>query len=143
MKTIQKVGCAVIPDKKRVLITQRKPGDSCAGFWEFPGGTLQEGESLEACLVREVMEELRMRIRPLHGFQTRILELPQKILELNYVLCQWLGGNPVAIDCFQFRWIPVKDLIRAPMLAEDIQVARWLVPRPSVWEIRAPGRIFL
>ena len=58
------VGCAVILRDGKLLVAQRNEGDTCGGYWEFPGGKKEAGESLEECLVREVREELAVEIRP-------------------------------------------------------------------------------
>lgn len=52
------VAAAVIISKGRVLLARRKPGESHQGFWEFPGGAVEPGETLEECLARELREEL-------------------------------------------------------------------------------------
>src|SRR3990167_6424701 len=54
----RQVGIALITEGPRVLVTQRRPGDSFPGYWEFPGGTREPGETLEECVVREMREEL-------------------------------------------------------------------------------------
>lgn len=52
------VACALLDEDNRVLIAQRPEGKSLAGLWEFPGGKLEEGESPEEALIRELEEEL-------------------------------------------------------------------------------------
>jgi 8-oxo-dGTP diphosphatase len=58
MTTLMRVTAAIIVDRGRVLIAQRGPADRMAGFWEFPGGKIEIGETPEACLARELREEL-------------------------------------------------------------------------------------
>lgn len=58
MKILFVVACALVDADRRVLIAQRPPGKSLAGLWEFPGGKLEEGETPEAALIRELQEEL-------------------------------------------------------------------------------------
>jgi 8-oxo-dGTP diphosphatase len=55
---IKLVAAAIIISKGKVLIARRRQGDSHQGFWEFPGGVVEPGETLEECLSRELMEEL-------------------------------------------------------------------------------------
>ena len=58
MKLLLVAACALIDADNRVLIAQRPQGKSMAGLWEFPGGKLEEGETPEASLIRELREEL-------------------------------------------------------------------------------------
>jgi 8-oxo-dGTP diphosphatase len=55
---IKLVAAAIIISEGKVLLARRKQGDSHGGFWEFPGGAVEPGETLEECLSRELMEEL-------------------------------------------------------------------------------------
>lgn len=63
MKLVLVVACALIDADSRVLIARRPEGKSLAGLWEFPGGKVEEGESPEAALIREMAEELSVTIR--------------------------------------------------------------------------------
>lgn len=62
MHLITAVGVAIINKDKQVLIAKRKPDKPMPNKWEFPGGKLEEGESLEACGVREIKEELELDV---------------------------------------------------------------------------------
>ena len=55
--------CALIDAENRVLLAQRPPGKSLEGLWEFPGGKLEPGETPEQALVREMMEELGVKVK--------------------------------------------------------------------------------
>ncbi|HAK44799.1 MAG TPA: 8-oxo-dGTP diphosphatase MutT [Spirochaeta sp.] len=57
------VAAAIIIRNGRVLICRRAPGEKLAGFWEFPGGKVEPGESLQECLERELREELDVEVR--------------------------------------------------------------------------------
>jgi len=57
------VTAAIIRKGDTVLLTRRKQGQRMAGYWEFPGGKLEEGETLQACLEREILEELGWKIQ--------------------------------------------------------------------------------
>lgn len=60
MKTIVQVTAAIIANDGKILITQRQEQDRMAGWWEFPGGKLEAGETPKQCLKRELREELEM-----------------------------------------------------------------------------------
>jgi 8-oxo-dGTP diphosphatase len=109
-KEIVIVGCAIIRRKDQILIAQRKPDDHLGGYWEFPGGKRCEGESLEACLVREVQEELGVAIVPDRLLQKIDHPYPKRILSLHFYLCDWKSGDPERIDCHDFRWIAPEEM---------------------------------
>lgn len=101
------VTAAVIRDGKRVLICRRPMEKSCGGMWEFPGGKLEEGESLQDCLVREIHEELDLDIQVLE-------ELGQATgfgLCLHFFLCTMqTQGKPRALEHMDMRWVDRKAL---------------------------------
>ncbi len=57
------VTCAIIFHEGLILAVQRGPSQDMAGMWEFPGGKVEQNESEEACLIREIMEELGLEIQ--------------------------------------------------------------------------------
>ena len=116
------VGCAIILRNPYLLIAQRKPGDSLAGYWEFPGGKLEDGEELGQCLRREVFEELRVEIEPRRILRQKIYQYPSKQLRLHFVLCDWIRGKPVKHDCYDFKWAPPEGLRNYPFLPADADI---------------------
>jgi 8-oxo-dGTP diphosphatase len=64
LKSMLKVSCAIIESQGKVLAAQRGPGMNLPGKWEFPGGKVEAGESAEACIRREIREELNLEIEP-------------------------------------------------------------------------------
>jgi 8-oxo-dGTP pyrophosphatase MutT (NUDIX family) len=64
MKRIDAAIAIVCRDQK-ILVCQRKDGDTLGGYWEFPGGKQEDGETLEQCLARELREELAIAARPI------------------------------------------------------------------------------
>lgn len=109
MRTIEVVG-AVIRRGDQVLIAQRMPGKHEALLWEFPGGKIEPGEAPEACLVREIDEELGVAIvvgAPLgavtHDDGARRIHLT----------CYWaeiVSGEPRALECHAIRWVRPEEL---------------------------------
>lgn len=106
------VGCALILKAGQLLISQRKPGSNFAGYWEFPGGKREPGESLEDCLVREVLEELGVFIRPRKKIRQDEHVLPDRVLDLHFYVCDWVSGSPSRRDCHDFRWTAPEELRR-------------------------------
>ncbi len=94
------VVCGVFVRAGRVLIVQRKPGGRHGGYWEFPGGKVEVGESAEQALVRELAEELGVTVRvgPLVG------EFADGTIRLRgYLIHEW-RGDVVLVDHVALRW---------------------------------------
>ena len=73
MKPIE-VTAAIIIKSGRVLIGRRRPGKHLAGYWEFPGGKMESGETPESCLKREIFEEMGLEIEVKTAFHENLFE---------------------------------------------------------------------
>ena len=104
------VAVAVIEKDGLYLISRRKADDSFGGYWEFPGGKVDTGESLEACLVREIQEELAVSVAVAQKLQVVEHAYPERTLRLHFYLCHILSGEPQAIECAQWRWVAPEEL---------------------------------
>ncbi len=122
------VACALIDSDGRILVTQRPPGKVMAGLWEFPGGKLAPGETPEACLLRELGEELgvsteRACLAPLafasHAYPDFHLLMPL------YVCRKW-RGQPVGREGQALRWVRPGTLRELPMPPADLPLIPFL-----------------
>lgn len=104
MKVVE-VATGLIYREGRYLIARRGPGVHLAGFWEFPGGKREADETLEACLRRELFEELGIQIDVPIPFQVVRHEYAEKIVELHFFHCKIETGQAAAIDCAEIRWV--------------------------------------
>ncbi len=124
------VGCALIVRGEELLIAQRKPGTNLAGYWEFPGGKREAGESLEECLSREVWEELGVLIRPRRQIRVNQHEMPDRVLDLYFYVCDWISGKPYRKDCLDFKWVRPEELRKYQFPPADLDLIRDLTVRP-------------
>lgn len=99
------------------------------GLWEFPGGKCQAGESLEACVVREVFEELDIHLEQLHFVMRCSYEYPEKSVELSVFECMSFCGTPKAVDCFTFDWVKKEDLKAYQFPPANAPILRHLLER--------------
>ncbi len=120
------VTCGIVRRADRVLIAQRPAKALLGGLWEFPGGKRERGETLTACLRRELREELGIRVRV--GRERAALEhaYSHYSVTLHAFECTRVSGTPRAIQAADVRWARVRDLGRYPMGKLDRQVARSL-----------------
>jgi len=110
-QTIQ-VAAGLILHEGRYLITRRKAGTHLGGLWEFPGGKREPGESLEACLRRELREELGVEITAPARFYVVCHDYPEKRVELHFFRCTIQGGHGRAVDCEDVRWVTPEELTK-------------------------------
>lgn len=103
-------GVAVIRRGREFLIAQRSAEDTLGSYWEFPGGKKMREESFEACVVREVEEEIGIRVRVDRPLMDIKKKYHRKIIWLNFFLCSHLSGDPRAIECQNVRWSDVAEL---------------------------------
>lgn len=132
MKTLE-VGCAIITQKGKILIAQRKPGTHLGGFWEFPGGKLEKGENLGTCLEREVFEELYIRIRPRQLLCQAEHQYPDRKVVLYFTFCDWLSRQPVKRDCLDFRWVTPEELRSFRFPPADADILNVLLARKAFY----------
>jgi mutator protein MutT len=96
----------------RLLITQRPVGSHLAGLWEFPGGKRELGETWEACLERELAEELDVRVAVGRLFEEVVHDYPGKRVHLRFFVCRLAAGEPAPIGCAAVAWVTAGELGR-------------------------------
>jgi 8-oxo-dGTP diphosphatase len=117
------VGVLIDPDG-RFLLTSRPEGKVYAGYWEFPGGKVEPGESIEAALRRELHEELGITIGPATPWQVEIVDYPHALVRLHFMkVSAWQGAFEMR-EGQRMAWqqLPVEV---TPVLPGTIPVLRW------------------
>jgi mutator protein MutT len=133
LKPVIDAAIAVIHRGPLVLICRRKANDTLGGYWEFPGGKQEHGETLEQCLSREMMEELAIGVVILRPLLMLEHDYPRARIRLHAYFCRLDAGEPTAIECDEFRWIAPGDLpmfrfppANDPLFAEVVRAMREL-----------------
>lgn len=124
MKTIHVVA-AIIQQGERIFATQRGYGDYKDG-WEFPGGKVEQGETPEQALVREIREELAMDIEVERHVVDVSYDYPQFHLEMGCYLCHIAEGTPHLLEHEAARWLAPQDIDSVDWLPADVLVVNAL-----------------
>jgi 8-oxo-dGTP diphosphatase len=111
-KAVIEVAAGLIYRDGRYLIGRRKLGAHLAGFWEFPGGKRETGETLAECLQRELFEELHVQIDCPIPYQIVRHEYPEKIVELHFFRCMIEQGEAMPVGCEEIRWVLPEEMQR-------------------------------
>lgn len=128
-KTLLLVAAAALIDVDgRVLICQRPPGKALAGLWEFPGGKVEAGETPEACLIRELNEELGITVSQscLAPFVFATHDYESFHLLMPLFLCRRWEGLVTAKEHTALAWVKPAKLTDYPMPPADAPLVAWL-----------------
>ena len=104
------VVAAIIRQAGQILITRRFDNVHLPGIWEFPGGKVEAGETLEVALQREILEELGIKIRVDEEFFRIDHDYPTKSIRLHFFNCAILEGEPQPLDVADLRWVAPEQL---------------------------------
>jgi 8-oxo-dGTP diphosphatase len=119
------VAAAVAERGDRILVTQRQRGVHFEGLWEFPGGKCDEGESLRACLTRELREELDVDAKIGGEIFTTAHAYPDRRVELHFFRCELLG-EPRPQQGQAMRWIRREEMKTLQFPPADNELIRIL-----------------
>ena len=106
------VTAGLICSDGKILITRRPEGSHLEGYWEFPGGKQEQGESLEECLEREMEEELGMKVRVDKQISSVEHEYDDRIISLHLFHCTHLEGDPSPREGQRLKWVQPEELER-------------------------------
>ena len=120
------VAAAVVERDGMFLLTRRLKGTHLEGAWEFPGGKCEQGETPEACLVREIDEELGTGIAIGERLLVTRYAYPERAVELHFFRVA-LTGEPAPRIGQQMRWVPRAELAALEFPDADAELVRMLV----------------
>ena len=108
------------------LMAQRPQGKAYAGYWEFPGGKVEAGESPYHALVRELHEELGIEVEKAYPWLTRVFTYPHATVRLNFFRVTKWGGEPHGREGQLLSWQRLSELTVAPILPANTPIMRAL-----------------
>ncbi|MEM6517968.1 MAG: A/G-specific adenine glycosylase [Cyanobacteria bacterium P01_C01_bin.70] len=117
------IGVAVVWSKQGQILIDRRPQKGLlGGLWEFPGGKIEPGETVEQCIQRELQEELAIDV----AVGDRLITIDHTYthfkVTLNVFHCQHIGGEPQPIECDEVRWVEVAELEQFPFPKANSQI---------------------
>ncbi|MBN2605680.1 MAG: 8-oxo-dGTP diphosphatase MutT [Bacilli bacterium] len=126
-KYIEVVGAVFINDRSEVLCTRRKNYSDLALKWEFPGGKIEEGESHEEALIREIKEELDIKIKVDDFFMTVNYEYENFHIILHTYLCTIVSGKVMLLEHEESTWASVTEIGKLDWAAADLPIVKKLI----------------
>ena len=110
-KNHKRIGVAVIINQEgKILIDKRSNTGLMANLWEFPGGKIEQGESVADCIRREVKEELGIIIEVDRALTEITHDYGEFIVTLYVHLCKLIKGVPHPLECQEVRWVKSREL---------------------------------
>ncbi|OIP67970.1 MAG: DNA mismatch repair protein MutT [Oscillatoriales cyanobacterium CG2_30_40_61] len=105
------IGVGVIwNQQKQILIDKRRAEGFLGGLWEFPGGKLEPGETLEDCIKREIQEELAIEIEVKEHLITIEHTYTNFKVTLNVYQCDYISGEPQPLESDEIRWVTLDEI---------------------------------
>ncbi|MEB3827621.1 A/G-specific adenine glycosylase [Phormidium sp. CCY1219] len=121
------IGVAVIwNDSGQILIDRRRQEGLLGGLWEFPGGKLEAGETVEACIAREIREELGIEIEVGAHLISVEHAYTHFRVTLNVHHCRLLSGDPQPLECDEVRWVRLEEMDRFPFPKANVKIIQAL-----------------
>jgi mutator protein MutT len=127
------VAAALVFREGKLLITQRYADAHLGGLWEFPGGKREPNETFEACLQRELREELGIEVAVGELVESLTHAYPEKTVYLKFYRCRWEEHEPQTLGCSAFKWVTADELKDYAFPAADAQLFEKLQQNTRLW----------
>lgn len=124
---VKKIGVAVIRNAAgQILIDRRLEDGLLGGLWEFPGGKIEPGETVQACIEREIREELDIAIAIDEHLITIDHAYTHFKVNLQVYLCTYVAGEPKPLESQEIRWVELAEIDTFPFPKANQQIIQAL-----------------
>ena len=106
------------------LLTSRPVGKAYAGYWEFPGGKLEAGETVAKALARELQEEIGITIEDCDAWKTEQIDYPHALVQLNFCKVRHWSGELQMREAQLYAWQQLPVTVK-PVLPGTLPVLKW------------------
>lgn len=127
------VSAGLIFRSGKLLITRRPDSGHLAGLWEFPGGKREPGETFEACLHRELAEELGIEVEINSLAREVEHHYPGRHVRIQFFICRWKAREPQHLGCSGTAWVGSDELANYEFPPADAQLLEWLRSETDLW----------
>lgn len=104
------IATGVIEKDGKYLIARRTEPEWLKGLWEFPGGTVEENETVNETLVREILEETNLVIEPIKHLHTIVEVVKDREITINFILSKIIGEVDIKLDEHdQYEWVDASN----------------------------------
>lgn len=125
----KQIGVAVISNQGKILIDRRKEQGEMGGLWEFPGGKIEAGETVEECIKREIKEELALDIKVGDRLTTITHDYKTFRVTLYVHDCKYLGGIAQPLECEEILWVEPSQIEQYKFPQANQQIVNLLQQR--------------
>jgi 8-oxo-dGTP diphosphatase len=119
-----RVVAGIIEKKGLILIARRGPGKHLEGYWEFPGGKIEDFETPENGLMRELLEELNITIELKKRLSTITHHYPEKSIMLFSFTAKIISGEILLKDHDKYEWIKIEEIHNFKLAEADISLIK-------------------
>lgn len=124
------VAAVILFDGPRMLVNRRPEGSYFGGWWEWPGGKLEQGETPEQCARRELMEEIGLEAGPLRVFDQRTATYPDRVVHLHFLVGPVKPGSSPRPDALEHQWLTPAEVKQLRFLEPNLPVLQRLIDQP-------------
>lgn len=124
-----KVVAGILQKADKILIARKAPGKSLEGYFEFPGGKIEEGETAEESLIRELMEEMSIKVKVSKYVGESIYNYGNIVISLKGYTAEILEGEITLTDHDMYKWVSLSEISYYKLAPADIPLVEKLLAK--------------